>query len=52
MGAVAQAVECGPDVVVMEYELPHLDGLGVVRELGKRLCRVEVLIFSEVTSGV
>jgi DNA-binding NarL/FixJ family response regulator len=50
--AVAKAVELVPDIVVMEYELPHLDGLGVARELGKRLCPVEVLIFSGITSGV
>ena len=43
--AVAEALAHRPDVAVVDLEMPHLDGLGVVTELGRALptCRVVIL---------
>src|SRR5262245_2635975 len=44
--AVALAIKTTPDVVVLDYYLPAIDGLAVTRELRRRLPETEILIFT------
>ena len=44
--AVAQALETRPDVAVVDYFLPVLNGAEVTRQIKKRLPETEVLIFT------
>jgi DNA-binding NarL/FixJ family response regulator len=44
--AVDLAVEKQPDVVVMDIEMPELNGLEAAREIRKRLPKTEVVILS------
>jgi DNA-binding NarL/FixJ family response regulator len=44
--AVAKAIETVPDVAVIDYSLPILNGVEVTRQIRRRLPRTEVLIFT------
>ena len=44
--AVAKAIETAPDIAIVEYALPILNGVEVTRQIRNRLPRTEVLIFS------
>ena len=44
--AVAKAVDTRPDVAVVDYALPLVNGIEVTRHLRRRLPRTEVLIFT------
>ena len=44
--AVAKAVETKPDIAVVDYSLPMLNGLEVTRRIRARLPKTEVLIFT------
>ena len=44
--AVAQAIATKPDVAVLDYRLPLLDGIEVTRQIRRRVPKVEVLIFT------
>lgn len=44
--AVDMAVEKQPDVVVMDIEMPELNGLEAAREIRKRLPKTEIVILS------
>jgi len=44
--AVAQAIATKPDVAILDYRLPLLDGIEVTRQIRRRVPSVEVLIFT------
>jgi DNA-binding NarL/FixJ family response regulator len=44
--AIRKAVETKPDIVVIDYSLPMLNGTEVTREIRSRLPTTEVLIFT------
>jgi DNA-binding NarL/FixJ family response regulator len=44
--AVAKAIETKPDVAVVDYSLPLLNGIDVTRQIRARLPATEVLIFT------
>jgi DNA-binding NarL/FixJ family response regulator len=44
--AILKAIETNPDVAVVDYRLPFVNGLEVTREIRARLPRTEVLIFT------
>lgn len=44
--AILKAVATKPDVVVLDYSLPLVDGLEVTRQICARLRKTEVLIFT------
>jgi len=44
--AVAQAIATKPDVAVLDYRLPLLDGIEVTRQIRRRVPMVEVLLFT------
>ncbi len=44
--AVAQAMATKPDVAILDYRLPLLDGIEVTRQIRRRVPTVEVLIFT------
>ena len=44
--AVARATELRPDIVVMNYEMPRLNGLEAARRIERELPQVEILMFS------
>jgi len=44
--AIVKAVETKPDVAVVEYALPLINGIEVTRQIRRRLPRTEVLIFT------
>ena len=44
--AIAKAIETEPDVALLDYSLPSLNGLEVTRQIRARLPRTEVLIFT------
>lgn len=45
-GAIAQAIELQPDIVIMDYKLGTVDGLAAAGQIKERLPDVEILIFS------
>ena len=44
--AVAKAIETAPDIAIIDYSLPILNGVEVTRQIRNRLPRTEVLIFT------
>jgi DNA-binding NarL/FixJ family response regulator len=44
--AVAQAIATNPDVAILDYRLPLLNGIQVTRQIRRRVPSVEVLIFT------
>jgi DNA-binding NarL/FixJ family response regulator len=44
--AVKIAIEMKPDVVVLDLDIPELEGLSVTRQIKKQLPRTEVVIFT------
>jgi DNA-binding NarL/FixJ family response regulator len=45
--AVEKAMELKPQVIVMDINMPHLDGLEATRRIHKEMPGVEVLIFTQ-----
>lgn len=43
---VAKALELKPDVIVLDLEMPNMDGFGMLRELNKKLPKVKSIVFS------
>jgi DNA-binding NarL/FixJ family response regulator len=50
--AVAAAVECRPDVAIIDVVMPGLDGLEVVRQIRKAAPQIELVTFTAQTSEV
>src|SRR5262245_51145664 len=44
--AIAKAIETTPDVAVVDYSLPTVNGLEVTRQVRARIPKTEVLIFT------
>lgn len=44
--AISKAIETQPDVAVVDYSLPLVNGIEVTRHIRARLPRTEVLIFT------
>ena len=44
--AIAKALEVKPDIAVVDYSLPLVNGLEVTRQIRSRLPKTEVLIFT------
>src|SRR5262245_11630725 len=44
--AIALAIETNPDVVVLDYYLPVINGVEVTRALRRRLPKTEILMFT------
>ena len=44
--AIIKAVETKPDVAVVDYSLPLINGIEVTRQIRRRVPRTEVLIFT------
>src|SRR3990172_1404607 len=44
--AIANALELKPDIAVLDYALPSVNGIEVTRQIRARLSRTEVLIFT------
>ena len=44
--AVAQAMATKPDVAILDYRLPLIDGIEATRQIRRRVPKVEVLIFT------
>jgi DNA-binding NarL/FixJ family response regulator len=44
--AIAKAIETKPDIAVVDYALPLINGLEVTRQIRSRLPKTEVLIFT------
>src|SRR6516162_3949093 len=44
--AIAKAIETQPDIAVVDYSLPLLNGVEVTRQIRARLPKTEVLIFT------
>lgn len=44
--AIAKAMETRPDVAVVDYSLPLINGIEVTRQIRRRLPKTEVLIFT------
>ena len=49
--AIVKATETKPDVAVVDYSLPLINGVGVTRQLLKRLPSTEILIFTMHDNG-
>jgi len=47
--ALSKLVQASPDAVVLDIEMPELDGLGTLRELRKTHPRLPVIMFSTLT---
>lgn len=47
--ALAKMTQLNPDVVILDIEMPELDGLATLRELRKVYRRLPVIMFSSVT---
>jgi two-component system chemotaxis response regulator CheB len=46
---LSKLVQASPDVVILDIEMPELDGLGTLRELRKTHPRLPVIMFSTLT---
>jgi DNA-binding NarL/FixJ family response regulator len=44
--AIAKAVETQPDVAIIDYSLPVMNGIEVTRQINARLPKTEILIFT------
>ena len=44
--AIAKAIETAPDVAILDYSLPLMNGIEVAKQIRKRLPRTEILIFT------
>ena len=44
--AIAQAIATKPDVAILDYRLPLIDGIEATRQIRRRVPKVEVLIFT------
>jgi DNA-binding NarL/FixJ family response regulator len=44
--AVRKAIETNPDVAIVDYSLPLMNGIEVTRQIGSRLKGTQVLIFT------
>ncbi len=44
--AIAQAITTTPDVAILDYRLPLIDGIEATRQIRRRVPSVEVLIFT------
>src|SRR5512136_2219791 len=44
--AIRKTIQLSPDVIVMDLEMPDIDGIGVTRELRKRVPDARVLVMS------
>ena len=44
--AIAKAVETQPDVAIIDYSLPVMNGIEVTRQIHARLPKTEILIFT------
>jgi DNA-binding NarL/FixJ family response regulator len=44
--AIAKAIETAPDVAILDYSLPLMNGIAVAKQIRKRLPRAEILIFT------
>jgi DNA-binding NarL/FixJ family response regulator len=44
--AISKAIETKPDVAVLDYSMPHVNGIEATRQIRARLPRTEVLIFT------
>ncbi len=44
--AIAQAITTKPDVAILDYRLPLIDGIEATRQIRRRVPNVEVLIFT------
>ncbi len=44
--AIAQAIATKPDVAILDYRLPLIDGIEATRQIRRRVPSVEVLIFT------
>jgi two-component system chemotaxis response regulator CheB len=47
--ALAQMPQLSPDVVILDVEMPEMDGLATLKELRKRYPRLPVIMFSALT---
>ena len=45
-GAVSQAIQSKPDVAIIDYSLPVMNGVEATRQIRARIPRTEVLIFT------
>ena len=41
-----KALSTRPDLILMDYEMPHLSGVEVLRQLRERNCRVPVILMT------
>lgn len=48
--AVEKFPQAKPDVIIMDVEMPVLDGVEAVRELRRRGCKTPIIMFSSLTS--
>jgi len=48
--AVQKAIELKPDIILLEVEMPKLDGLSACRLIRKKVPRAEILILTEYQS--
>jgi DNA-binding NarL/FixJ family response regulator len=48
--AVQKAIELKPDIILLEVEMPKLDGLGACRLIRQKVPRAEILILTEYQS--
>ena len=47
---IAQALELRPDVILLDFHMPELDGLDIVRQIKKDLPATELVVFSGASS--
>jgi DNA-binding NarL/FixJ family response regulator len=50
--AVAQAAACAPDIAIIDYSLPVMNGIEATRQIHARLPKTEILIFTMHDSDV